>query len=88
MRRKRAHIVLPEDLLAEVDRLVGENGRNAFLAELVRHEVQRRNLLTALREARGSWKGEDHPELQEGSEVFVERLRRENEERLGPHRNA
>jgi hypothetical protein len=82
MRRKRAHVILPEDLLAEVDRLVGERGRSAFLAEVVRQEVQRRNLLAALREAKGSWKTEDHPELAEGSEAFVDRLRPENDERL------
>jgi metal-responsive CopG/Arc/MetJ family transcriptional regulator len=82
MRRKRAHIILPEDLLAEVDRLVGERGRSAFLAELVQREIQRRKLLAALREARGSWKLEDHSELAEGSEAFVERLRQENEARL------
>jgi hypothetical protein len=82
MRRKRAHVILPEELLAEVDRLVGERGRSAFLAELVQKEIQRRKLLAALREARGSWKSEEHPELEDGSEVFVERLRRENERRL------
>jgi metal-responsive CopG/Arc/MetJ family transcriptional regulator len=82
MQRKRAHVILPEDLLAEVDRLVGERGRSAFLAEVVQREIQRRKLLAALREARGSWKAEHHPELQEGSEAFVERLRAENEERL------
>jgi metal-responsive CopG/Arc/MetJ family transcriptional regulator len=82
MRRKRAHVILPEDLLAEVDRLVGERGRSAFLAEVIQKEIQRRKLLAALREARGSWKTEKHPELKDGSEVFVERLRTENEKRL------
>jgi metal-responsive CopG/Arc/MetJ family transcriptional regulator len=80
--RKRAHVTLPADLLAEVDRLVGERGRGAFLTDLLRREIQRRNLLRALREAKGSWKAEEHPELKEGSEKFVERLRRENEARL------
>jgi len=84
MLRKRAHVMLPADLLAEVDRLVGERGRSAFLADLLRREIQRRNLLTALREAKGSWKTQEHPELEEGSEAFVDRLRAENEARLGP----
>ncbi len=88
MRRKRTHIILPEDLLAEVDRLVGERGRSAFLAEVIGEAVRRRKLLAALRAARGCWKTEDHPELQEGSEAFVERLRRENEQRLGQGRDA
>jgi metal-responsive CopG/Arc/MetJ family transcriptional regulator len=82
MRRKRAHVILPEDLLTEVDSLVGQRGRSAFLAEVVRQEVERRKLLIALREAKGSWKTEDHPELKDGSEAFVERLRAENDERL------
>lgn len=85
MQRKRAHIILPEKLLAEVDRLVGERGRSAFLAEVVQREIQRRNLLAAVREARGSWKPEDHPELKDGPEAFVERLRAENEKRLHAH---
>jgi len=74
--------MLPEDLLSEVDTLVGQRGRSAFLAEIVRQEVHRRKLLAALRDARGSWKTEDHPELQDGPEAFVERLRIENDKRL------
>jgi metal-responsive CopG/Arc/MetJ family transcriptional regulator len=82
MRRKRAHVILPEDLLIEVDRLAGERGRSAFLVDLVQREVQRRNLIAALREAKGCWKTEDHPELKDGSEAFVDRLRTENDQRL------
>jgi hypothetical protein len=65
-----------------VDELVGPRGRSAFLTEVVRREVRHRKLLSALREAKGSWKTEDHPELREGSEAFVERLRAESDERL------
>lgn len=85
MAHKRAHVFLPEHLLSEIDNLVGQRGRSAFLAEVVGREVQRRKLLAALREAKGSWKSDDHPELRHGSEVWVEQLRRENDERLaGP----
>jgi metal-responsive CopG/Arc/MetJ family transcriptional regulator len=48
MRRKRVHVILPEELLIEVDRLAGERGRSAFLANLVEREVQRRKLIAAL----------------------------------------
>jgi metal-responsive CopG/Arc/MetJ family transcriptional regulator len=82
MRRKRVHVILPEELLIEVDRLAGERGRSAFLVDLVQREVQRRNLIAALREAKGCWKTEDHPELKDGSEAFVDRLRTENDQRL------
>ncbi|MDQ2776691.1 MAG: hypothetical protein M3Y57_17495 [Acidobacteriota bacterium] len=86
--RKRAHVILPEDLLAEVDILVGQRGRSAFLAEVIGAEVRRRKLLKALQEARGSWKIEDHPELAHGSEAFVEELRSENEDRPQPIQDA
>jgi hypothetical protein len=82
MRRKRAHIILPEDVLAEIDHLVGQRGRSAFLAEIAQREIQRRKLIAAVREARGCWKTEDHPELEDGSEAFVDRLRVDNEARL------
>lgn len=49
---------------------------------LVESEIQRRKLLAAVREARGSWRAEEHPELKDGPEAFVERLRSENEFRL------
>jgi len=49
---------------------------------LIESEIQRRKLLAAVREARGSWRTEQHPELKDGSEAFVERLRAENEIRL------
>ena len=42
MAHKRAHVFLPENLLSEVDRLVGQTGRSAFLPEVVGQEVQRR----------------------------------------------
>ena len=82
MLHKRAHVFLPEDLLTEVDHLVGQRGRSAFLAEVIGQEVQRRKLLAALRDAKGSWKRADHPELEMGSEKWVEALRQENEQRL------
>ena len=82
MRLKRAHVILPEDLLTDVDQLAGPGQRSTFLAEIIRQEVHRLKLSSALREARGSWKIEDHPELQDGSDAFIERLRAEKEDRL------
>jgi predicted nucleic acid-binding protein len=33
---KRAHVILPEDVVAGIDSLVGKRGRSAFLAEVAR----------------------------------------------------
>jgi metal-responsive CopG/Arc/MetJ family transcriptional regulator len=82
MSAKRAHVVIPEDLLSEIDRLVGKRGRSRFLAEAAAAEVKRRRQLSALRKAAGSWKDEKHPELKRGAAQWVSQLRKENERRL------
>jgi len=43
--------------------------------EELEREVQRREQLAALQEASGCWKDEDHPELANGSEAFIHKLR-------------
>jgi Arc/MetJ-type ribon-helix-helix transcriptional regulator len=87
MPQKRTHVVLPEDLLAEIDRLVGPRGRSAFLVEVLREEVRRRRLLQILSSPEPFWKDEDHPELSEGAEQWVRKMRdqdlRLEQEKLG-----
>jgi hypothetical protein len=78
MRHKRTHVILPEDLLSEVDALVGQRGRSAFLIEVLRQEIKRRRLLTALSHPEPAWKDEDHPELADGAEAWVRRLREDD----------
>jgi hypothetical protein len=79
---KRTHIVLPTDLVAEIDRRVGKRSRSRFLAQLAATELKRMRQLEALRNAVGCWKDEDHPELKSGSEAWVRQLRQEAEERF------
>ena len=80
---KRTHIVIPLDLVTEIDDLVGRRGRSAFLAQAARREVKRLRMLKALDVAAGSWQDEDHPDLRKGAARWVEKLRRDNEARLG-----
>jgi hypothetical protein len=79
---RRAHVVLPEDLVEEIDRAVGARKRSAFLADLARRELKRRRLLEILAHPDPIWKDEDHPELADGSDAWVRRLRAEAEERF------
>lgn len=60
---RTAHVVLPVDLIADIDKLVGKRGRSAFLTDVARDEVRRRQQLDALRPATGAWKVVDHLEL-------------------------
>ena len=78
---KRAHVILPEDVVAGIDSLVGKRGRSAFLAEVAREEIQRRRQREALQAAAGSWKDKDHPELKGGSAAWVRKMRAESKTR-------
>jgi len=81
MHTKRAHVLLPEDLLREIDALVGPRGRSSFLVETARHEVRRQKLLHFLESKDPAWKGKDHPELAGGAAAWVRKLRTESESR-------
>lgn len=82
MNTKRTHVVLPADLVSQIDTLVGKRKRSRFLADLASREVKRLRLLKALKRAAGSWKDEDHPELKNGAAAWIEQLRQEDEERF------
>ena len=79
---KRAHVILPVDLVADIDKLVGKRRRSAFLTEVARDEIQRRQQRDALHAAKGAWKDEDHPELKDGSAAWVRQMRSESEKRF------
>ena len=82
MGTQRAHIVLPDDLIAEIDAAVGPRGRSAFLVETARAELRRRKLLAFLRSEGAVWRDEDHPELASGTEAWVRNLRKQSDKRI------
>jgi len=79
MATRRAHIVLSDDLIREIDTLVGPRGRSAFLEETARSEVRRLKLLQFLESKEPAWRDEDHPELRGGTADWVRKSRAENE---------
>ena len=81
MPHKRANVVLPDDLLAQVEALVGPRGRSAFLTEVVREAVNRRRLLEFLSSKEPILKDKDYPEFRDGGEAWVRQMR-EQELRL------
>ena len=82
MATKRAHVVLPEDLVREIDKIAGSRGRSAFLADLARREIKRQHLLQILKREEPMWKDADHPELEAGAAEWVRKLRAESESRF------
>ena len=72
---RRAHVILPIELVADIDKLVGKRGRSAFLTEIARREIKTRRQREVLRETAGLWKSEDHPELAQGAAAWVRQIR-------------
>jgi metal-responsive CopG/Arc/MetJ family transcriptional regulator len=82
MNTKRTHVVLGEQLVKDIDRLVGARQRSNFLTEAAEKELMRRRQVEALQGAAGVWKDKDHPELKQGSAKWVRKLRQESERRF------
>lgn len=82
MAQARLHIVIPESLAREIDRMVGKRGRSKFLTQAAEQELKRLRMLKALQRAAGSWKDEDHPELRRGAARWVAKLRKLDERRI------
>lgn len=91
MRKPRTLVPIPRQLAAAIDKLAGQKQRSAFIINLVEREIRRREQLDALREAAGSWKDENHPDLVEGADRWVREMRQESIsrlERVEQHREA
>lgn len=79
---KRTHVVVPEELVKEIDRLSGKRKRSWFITKAVKKEIQRLNFLKAVKETAGAWQDKDHPEFKKGADNWVRKLREEDEKRL------
>lgn len=73
---KQANFLLPEDLLDELKRTVSKRQQSKVVADALRHELKRLRLEKAIRESFGAWKDRDHPELKDGTEVYIRKLRK------------
>ena len=80
--KKRTHIVVPKELVEEIDMLTGKRKRSLFITQAIRKEIQRLNFINAVKETAGAWDENDHPELKNGAEGWVRSLREEDEKRL------
>ncbi len=72
---QRTHVVIPSELVAQIDSLVGRRGRSRFLVAAAAQELRRLRQLKALKAAAGCWKDRDHPELAAGAAKWVRTLR-------------
>jgi metal-responsive CopG/Arc/MetJ family transcriptional regulator len=79
---KRAHVVIPEHVVKEIDALVGSRQRSTFLTQAAEEKLMRHRQLKAIRAAAGAWKDEDHPELKHGAAKYIAKMRLQDEKRF------
>lgn len=83
---KRIHIIIPKDLLQQVDALVGPRQRSEFFVAAAREKVTRERLRRAAHALAGSLKDERTPgwETPEAASAWVRSLRAESDDRAFP----
>lgn len=69
MRMSRTNVMLPDDLLDQIDRVAGERRRSAFLAEAAREKLGRIRFERAAARAFRSWTDSGHPDLMTDADV-------------------
>ncbi len=79
----RTNLMLPEDLVAEVDRVAGPRNRSRYVTEAVAARLRRDRLKEAWDRSFGILEAEDHPEWAT-SEMVVEWVRALRAEETDP----
>ncbi len=82
--KAKAHLVLPREILEEVDQIAGKRKRSLFIAAATREKLERERFLKTLEETKGSWSDKNHPELRTIKDVehYVREKRRSYRQRL------
>lgn len=80
----RTHIVVPEDLVREVDTVAGKRQRSCFVEEAIRDKLSRQALSAALAQSAGVLSPGDYPEWATTEEVsaWVKAGRQDDDARL------
>jgi hypothetical protein len=58
----RTHVILDDDVMEAIDKIVGERGRSRFLQEAAREKLERLELEKAIHRTAGILKEKDYPE--------------------------
>jgi metal-responsive CopG/Arc/MetJ family transcriptional regulator len=59
----RTNLMLPDDLVSEVDRLAGPRGRSRYVAEAIRSRLRRDRLREVVERTSGAWSAAEYPEF-------------------------
>lgn len=86
----RTHIILSDELVEEIDNLVGKRKRSRFVEEAITEKLRRGAMLNALKETAGVLMAEEYPEWDTSEKVmkWVKKSRQGDVKRLGRERNG
>lgn len=81
----RTNLVLPKELVDEVDRYAGPRGRSRYVAEALGERLRRDRLRGAIESSAGSLQGADYPQWRTSEDVvaWVRQLRAEETDPVG-----
>lgn len=65
----RTHVILDDDVIEAIDKLVGERGRSRFLERAAREKLERLELDRALASTAGVVKAKDYPEFEDQASI-------------------
>jgi metal-responsive CopG/Arc/MetJ family transcriptional regulator len=65
----RTNLLLPKELVEEVDHFAGERGRSRYVAEALRARLKRDRLKEAMERTAGVWSAEEYPEFATSEKV-------------------
>ena len=73
----RTHVVLPDEIIKEIDERVGRRNRSRYIAEVLAERIRRERLVETIRRGAGVLRDEDYPEWSTPEKVaeWVRRLR-------------
>lgn len=81
----RTHIVVPRDLLEEIDAFCGKKRkRSPFIVEAAREKLARERFLKVIDETAGAWRDKNHPDLNTYQDVhnYLRKIRGSFKKRL------
>ena len=65
----RTHVILDDEVLDAIDKVVGQRGRSRFLEEAAREKLDRMELEQVIRDGTGSLKEKDYPHWQDQGSI-------------------
>ena len=82
--KTKAHVIMNDDILNEIDRIAGKRKRSFFIEQATMEKLEREKFLNVLEETAGTWSDKRHPELKTSKDVeqYVKEKRQAYQKRL------